>query len=891
MEKKSCQTGCSCQEEPVRSNAFTRVPPAEEPELPAVPAEGKHQNHPHLSVSPHHEGYKHTVTVSHHQQGHPQSCRCNACEETEEVCDICGEDMAHCECRDQSRKDVTRVYTVENLDCSNCAARMEFKIKHLPGVSYAIVSYPKRQLRLTAKAPDRLLPLVQEICWSVDSTVRLIPCDADAAEAAVPETRTYDISGLDCAVCAQKVEDALNCVPDVGKAAVSFATGTLQVTAADWDGMTEKLQRAAAAAEAGCVLTPRPETVPSAADRKGTRLKASLLGSREDRLELAEIVAGGVLFAVTEWLGWIPEQYHLAVLVASYVILAHGIIATAGRNLLKGAVLDENFLMVIASLGAFAIHAWEEAVGVMFFYRIGEYFQNRAAERSRSQIMDAVDMRPDVVQLVRDDSVVTIPSASAKAGDLLLVRAGDRIPLDGIVVEGESELDTSPVTGESVPVPVRPGKEVLSGCVNTRGMLKLRVTKELSESMVTRILRSVENAAANKPHIDRFITRFARVYTPIVVGAAVLVAVVPSLVTGNWQHWVYTALTFLVISCPCALVLSVPLSFFAGIGAGSKLGILFKGGSALEQLTTVAAVVMDKTGTVTQGNFEVASLEPAAGLSEEELLRLAGGVEKVSTHPIARSIVRAAENQQLELTAPDRFEEIAGCGIAAHYGSDILLLGNEKLLAQYHVTFPESGEPKAGTAVLAARNQQFLGTIRVRDALKRDAREAVEAIRKRGIVTVMLTGDGRQEAEAVAREVGIQEVRAELMPQDKLNEMTTVRNKYGPVLFVGDGINDAPVLAGSDVGAAMGSGADAALEAADVVFMNSEMNSIPRAFHIAQSVNSIAVQNIVFAIGVKVLILAAGIFGYANMWAAIFADTGVAALCVVNSCRILYKKF
>ncbi len=561
------------------------------------------------------------------------------------------------------------------------------------------------------------------------------------------------------------------------------------------------------------------------------------------------------------------------------------------KNLTKGEFFDENFLMTVATLGAFAIQAWEEAVGVIFFYRVGEWFQDRAADRSRDQIMDAVDMRPEVVNLLVGDDVKVIPSAEARVGDILLVRVGDRIPLDGVVVEGESLLDTSPVTGEPVPVRKTYGDEVLSGCVNTSGMLKIRVEKELQESMVTKILDSVENAAANKPYIDKFITRFARVYTPIVVGLAILVAVVPSLITGDWHKWIYTALTFLVISCPCALVLSVPLSFFAGIGAGSKLGILFKGGNAMEMLKNVAAVVMDKTGTVTKGNFVLQQVNPAGGVSADEILRETAGMEQVSTHPIAVSIVNAAKEKNLALQRPDRFEEIAGEGLVAYYGKDVLLAGNTRLMNRYKIDFSGYQAAAYGSEVLVAKNGTFLGSLFINDTLKDDAKQAVADITKLGLTTVMLTGDARREAEAVAAEAGIQEVRAELLPQDKLKEMNDLRNKYGGVMFVGDGINDAPVLAGADVGAAMGSGADAAIEAADVVFMNSEMSAIPKAIAIAKAVNNVAWQNVVFALVVKVIIMVAGLFGYASMWAAVFADTGVSVLCVLNACRVLYKKF
>ncbi len=522
--------------------------------------------------------------------------------------------------------------------------------------------------------------------------------------------------------------------------------------------------------------------------------------------------------------------------------------------------------------------------------RIGEYFEHRAVEKSRGQIMDAVDMRPETVNLLVGDDVKVIPAADAHVGDILLVRAGDRIPLDGVVVEGDSLVDTSPVTGEPVPVRKHYGDEITSGCVNTSGMLKIRVEKVLAESMVTRILDSVENAAANKPQIDRFITRFARICTPAVVAIALLTALVPGYITGNWQHWIYTALTFLVISCPCALVLSVPLAFFSGIGAGSKDGILFKGGSAMEALKNVRAVVMDKTGTVTKGNFVVQKIVARQGVSEDEILALCAGVEAASTHPIAVSIVNAAKERGITPERPQSFKEIAGEGISAQTADGTVLCGSRKLLKRFGVEYTDFEAGGYGTEVLLAKDGKYLGHIVISDTIKDDAVEAVKRIREMGLTTAMLTGDAETGAQAVANLAGIDEVRAKLLPQDKLNELGRLRSKYGSVMFVGDGINDAPVLAGADVGAAMGSGADAALEAADVVFMKSEMKAIPQAIGIARRTGKIAWQNVIFALGVKAIIMVAGLAGYASMWAAVFADTGVAMLCVLNSVRILYTK-
>ena len=604
-----------------------------------------------------------------------------------------------------------------------------------------------------------------------------------------------------------------------------------------------------------------------------------------------ELALGGVLFLVTELLGLIPEAYELYVLVLAYLLLGWRIVWKSLQNIVKGNIFDENFLMTIATLGAFAIKAWEEAVGVMFFYRLGEYFEHRAVERSRSQIMEAVDMRPEVVNLLVNDEVKVVPASEAKLGDILLVRVGDRIPLDSIVVEGVSLVDTSPITGEPVPVKCESGYLVMSGCVNTSAMLKVRVEKVLAESMVTKILRSVETAAESKPAIDKFITRFAKVYTPFVVVVALLTAIVPSIITGNWEEWVYTALTFLVISCPCALVLSVPLAFFSGIGVASKNGILFKGGIVIEALKNIRTVVMDKTGTLTKGEFVLQSVKPVNGVGADEVLALCASVELASTHPIAVSVINVAKERGLKFIRPDKVEEFAGEGLVAECGKDKILCGNLKLMKRFGVELAGYEEAFSGSEVLVAKNNLYLGQLVISDSLKADAKNTVTKLKEQGLVTAMLTGDSQKEAESIALQAGVDEVRAKLLPQEKLSELQDLRKKYGAVMFVGDGINDAPVLAGADVGAAMGSGADAAIEAADVVFMNSEVASINKAIAIAKETSTIAWQNVVFALGVKGIIMVAGLLGYASMWGAVFADTGVAMLCVLNSVRVLYKKF
>lgn len=697
----------------------------------------------------------------------------------------------------------------------------------------------------------------------------------------------YILENLGCANCAAKMERKIQELPQVDFANIVFATKQLQVVANTEEDLLPQFQKICASIEGEVIVRKRAEGA-------GHRERAKEGKFKENRKDFCEIGIGAALLIAANLTGSVNEYVSVALFVIGYLVLGREVLWTAVKNLGKGHVFDENFLMSIATLGAFVIGEYAEAVGVMLFYRVGELFEEIAVARSRSQIMEAVDMRPEVVNRVVSEGtrerIEEIPAEEARIGDILLVRPGDRIPLDSVVVEGVSRIDTSPVTGEPVPVQVNPGDSATSGCVNTSGALKIRVEKILEESMVTRILDSVENAAASKPKIDRFITRFSRVYTPFVVALALATAVLPSLVTGEWDYWVYTALTFLVISCPCALVLSVPLAFFSGIGAGSKKGILFKGGVALEALTKVRAVVMDKTGTITKGNFAVQGIIPADGMRETEVLSYAAGCESISTHPIAGSILAAAEKQDIQVLRPDKAEEISGKGIRAEAEGKEILCGNKKLMEDYHIQLPENGRKEYGTEVFLAVDGTYAGRILIADEIKQDAKRALQALKKTGVITAMLTGDAEENAQEVARQTGVDEVHARLLPQDKVERLKSIRRIHGSVMFVGDGINDAPVLAGADVGAAMGSGADAAIEAADVVFMTSAMEAIPQSLMIARKTGRIAMQNVVFALVIKALVMVLGLAGLANMWMAVFADTGVAMLCILNSIRALYGR-
>ena len=693
-------------------------------------------------------------------------------------------------------------------------------------------------------------------------------------------SKVYILQNLGCAHCAAKMEDKINELPGVTAATITYTTKQLRLSAADPDKYLPEVQKICASIESEVKVIPR-DTLEKEKKQKQTE-GHSHEEEGDDKKELACIISGAVLFAIGIILNHTIDNALASFIIfaIAYIILGGEILVKAFKNISHGQVFDENFLMSVATLAAFAIRDFPEAVGVMLFYRIGEFFEDKAVERSRGQIMDAVDMRPEVVNLVSDQNITVIPAEDANVDDILLIRPGDRVPLDGVIIEGESRLDTSPITGEPVPVGVSVGDPITSGCVNTSGQLKMRVEKPLSESMVSRILESMENAAASKPKIDRFITRFAKIYTPCVVIAAVIIAILPSVVSGNWNYWIYTAISFLVMSCPCALVLSVPLAFFSGIGAGSKKGILFKGGLSMESLSKLGAVVMDKTGTITEGNFKLQKTVSSGSLSEDELLALCAGCEQHSTHPIAVSIVAAAREKGLHFAEPEKLSEIAGHGIIAETSYGSVLCGNHKLMDKYHIIMPELTADSYGSEVFLAVNGMFAGYMVISDTIKSDAVSVIRKLKALGLHSVMLTGDSQSGADAVAAATGIDEVHAKLLPEGKLNELGKIRNKYGAVMFVGDGINDAPVLAG----------ADAAIEAADVVFMTSSTEAIPQSINISKATNRIAIQNVVFALVIKIAVMILGLTGHANMWMAVFADTGVAMICVLNSIRALYIK-
>ena len=840
-----------------------------------------------------------------------------------------------------------RTYEFENLGCAHCAGKMEEKIGKLPEVESVNLSFPMKKMYVETSSED-LLPVIQKICTDIEPDVIVTEvlkksskkrkdeevheehcgcgcesqheghehhhhqhhhdhehhhhhdkdhcdcgcCDDDDDDEGTIAAATkrqgngkatvFIVEKLGCAHCAGKMEEQISHLPGVEAVNLTFATKQLRVWSDDAKALLPQIQEICTSIEPDVKVVIREDTVRAQKEAKKAK------NNSEDNREYLELGIGIVLFIAGKIFESSKPVYSTACFLLAYLILGIKIVWTALRNISKGQVFDENFLMSIATIGAFGIGEYAEAVGVMLFYRIGELFEEKAVERSRSQIMDVIDMRPEVVNLVNEHGDVSVIDAEeAEIGDILLVRPGDRIPLDGVITDGETMIDTSPVTGEPVPISGFEGTEVTSGCLNTSGVIKIRVEKVLEESMVTRIMDSVENAAASKPKMDRFITRFSRVYTPFVVFMALATAIIPSIITGNWTHWVYTALTFLVISCPCALVLSVPLAFFSGIGAGSKIGILFKGGAALETLKDITSVVMDKTGTITKGNFKVQDVVTFGDVTRNELLSLAASCEESSTHPIAKSIMEAAKEENISYKTAESAKEIAGHGSVIKLDGSEVLAGNKKLMNQYHIAGEYKETTSYGTEVFLAKDGVLIGAVVIADTLKDDAKSAIASLKAQKLHTVMLTGDSESAANAIAEETGIDEVYSKLLPDEKLLKLQEQRTKHGAVMFVGDGINDAPVLAGADCGVAMGSGADAAIEAADVVFMTSSVEAIPQAIAIGKKASRIAWQNVVFALVVKALVMILGLLGFANMWMAVFADTGVAMLCVLNSIRAL----
>jgi len=692
----------------------------------------------------------------------------------------------------------------------------------------------------------------------------------------------YRLHGLSCANCALKIERAFCSEETIGETSLNFATQTVYLP----PSALELAQRIVDRIEPGVILKPlnqlgkRLQQEEASPDNRWQKVRMLIAGS---------LLAIGLLFPILGLnLSWVLES---SIFLIAYVLVGYEVLYTALRNISKGALFDENFLMSLGTIGAIAINQLPEAVGVMLFYTVGEYIQDLAVNRSRHSIQALMDIRPDYANLVHQLDVLKVAPEDVQVGQLILVRPGEKVPLDGEVVKGSSFVDTSALTGESVPKNIDVGDTILSGMVNSSGVLTVRVTRPYAESSVQKILDLVENASSRKAPTEKFITTFSRYYTPAVVLIALGIAIVPPLLgAGSFSNWIYRALTILVISCPCALVISVPLGYFGGIGGASRQGVLVKGANFLEALTKVKMVVFDKTGTLTQGVFEVVKLSPATGFSPEFLMEIAAAAEIHSSHPIAKSI-RDSYKLPIEPETLEDYREISGKGVQAKIKGHNVLVGKAALLKEAGILIPDAGNyVQAGTFVHVGVSGEYAGYILIADRLKFGAKETIVALENSGIKTVMLTGDLQTVAQSVANDLGVSEFHADLLPQDKvawLERLMAEKDRKGKVIFVGDGINDAPVLTRADVGIAMGGlGSDAAIEAADVVLMEDQPAKLLTAINIAGFTKKIIWQNIFFALGIKLGFVFLGALGMATMWEAVFADVGVAILAVLNATRV-----
>ncbi len=686
------------------------------------------------------------------------------------------------------------------------------------------------------------------------------------------------MKNLDCPNCAEKIRAETERIPFVKKADMNFMAKKLSLTAADESGeaVLREVRRITASMEPDVevMLLDNPASMPAVNEDDSSDVKIMAV-----RIAVAAAVfIAGLIFRGSSRALWI--------FLAAYFIIGLDVLITAGKNILRGRPFDECFLMAVASLGAFFIGEYPEGVAVMILYQLGETLQGCAVRRSRKSVSSLMDIRPDIASVKRGDGVEQVPPETVETGEIIVVKAGEKIPLDGVIVSGNTTADTSALTGESVPARLAEGDEVMSGCVNLSGLIEVKVTKPFGESTVTKILELVENASAKKARTEQFITRFARWYTPCVVIAALLLAIVPTIVNGYDRRYVYGALSFLVVSCPCALVISVPLSFFGGIGGASAKGILIKGGVTMEQLADCGTVVFDKTGTLTDGTFDITEII-SANRSESELLGLAAIAEQASNHPAALAVMRRFGGTP----AGAEITEFAGRGVKAVCGSKTILAGNKKLMEENSISRVPDVE-SAGTVIFVAENGSYAGAIVISDRIKEDAAKTVSELKKAGIRTVMLTGDRQTAADVTAKKLGLDEWHAELLPDGKVKavediiEKNSRKKKKNKTIFIGDGINDAPVLMRADAGVAMGGiGSDAAIEAADAVIMTDEPSKLIEAVRISKKTKAIAVQNIAFSLAVKAAVLVLSALGLATMWAAVFADVGVCLIAVANALR------
>ena len=702
--------------------------------------------------------------------------------------------------------------------------------------------------------------------------------------------KEFILKGLDCPNCAAKIERSVGVLENASNVSVNFMTTTLRLEIPDSyaENIQNSIERVVHKYEPDVIVV---EKTKEKENKQSEKEKSGIFKTICFFIGVTAFVLG-IIF---EWFlkDTINEYVTLIIFVFAYVMLGGEVIIRAGKNILKGQIFDENFLMTIASLGAFIIGEHAEAAGVMLFYQVGEFFQDMAVDKSKKSIAKLMDIRPDFANLKNNGDITKVSPDTINPGDIIIIKPGEKVPLDGVVISGESMLDTTALTGESIPRRAAAGDTVLSGSVNQSGLLTVEVTKPFGESTVKKIIELVESAAAKKAPVEKFITKFARYYTPVVVAFAALIAIVPPLLfNGIWFDWLNRGLIFLVISCPCALVISVPIGFLGGIGKASKKGILIKGGNYLEALNNLELAVFDKTGTLTKGIFKVTSVKPANGFNPEKLLELAANAENFSNHPIALSILReyGKEGKTTDKNNLSEYKEIAGHGVSVNFDGKIILAGNKKLMEETGIAIEEPKE--IGTKVYIAFDGKFAGCIVISDEIKSDSINIVSSLKSKGVrKTVMLTGDDPVIAKEVAEKLNIDVVYGGLLPHEKvekLEELRKQKRKNSKLAFVGDGINDAPVLAMADIGVSMGGlGSDAAIEAADIVLMTDEPSKLSEAVDIAKFTNRIVWQNIIFALGLKFIFLLLGALGVATMWEAVFADVGVCLLAVLNSMRAI----
>ena len=783
----------------------------------------------------------------------------------------------------------TKTYLLKGLDCPNCSAKIEKEVGDLEDVSSSVVNLMKQTLTISVKtsASGKIQDEVATIVHSHEPDVKV----SEQTDSYV--TKKYLLKGLDCPNCSAKIEKEVGELEGVALSEVNLMKQTLTVSM-DHNkaaSMLDMVTTIVHSHEPDVEVSEQKADTSVAPDKK----EKTPVYSDDDKKLTIRLIAGAVIYAVGMGLtlfGHVSLPVELGVLIVAYIILGWDVVWQAVKNITRGQIFDEHFLMSLSTIGAFAIGEYPEAVAVMLFYQVGEFFQSLAVKRSRKSISDLMDIRPDSATVRRNGELVVVAPETVSIGELIVVKPGEKIPLDGIVTEGESMLDTRALTGESVPRSIRKGEEALSGCVNQSGVLTIKVTKSFGESTVTKIIDLVENASSRKAPTENFITTFARYYTPIVVGMAAILAIIPPVILGGgWSEWLRRGFVFLIVSCPCALVISIPLTFFGGIGAASKRGVLVKGSNYLEALNKVSVVVFDKTGTLTKGVFKVADITVEFGFTKEQVLEYAAQAESYSNHPIAKSI-QEAFGKTIDQSVLSGYEEISGHGIRVLIGGKRVLAGNSKLMDSEKVSYAAC--QSAGTKVYIAVDGRYAGCIVIADEVKDDSQNAIASLKKIGVEkTVMLTGDDEKIGKAVAEQLGLDEYYAQLLPDQKVEKLEYLdqhKTKGSKLAFVGDGINDAPVLARADVGIAMGGlGSDAAIEAADVVLMTDEPSKLVDAIDVAKATKRIVMQNIIIALGIKSVFLILGALGIAGMWEAVFGDVGVTIIAVLNAMRILKK--